>query len=226
MRAGRQFSESVAAGAAEFPATHVGNEGLDCMRNPAGRLREAIVHRESDLLVNSALEAGGAIFGWRRQLPALARTALLLFLPAALLLSVALVQRWVAIPVLFRDVTVASGAAFYEVSTLNWAPSSGAPRRRYASSPGQSSGEPGTGDWPAFLLAGGGLSAILLIDDMFLFHDAILPMLISRPQLTTYLFYLIASVAFFLRFRRIILRTDYLILLTALAFLGISAGID
>ena len=197
------------------------------MRNPAGRLREAIVHRESDILVNSALEARAAIFGWRRQLPALARTALLLFLPAALLLSVALVQRWVAIPVLFRDVTVASGAPFYaglysQLGALFWCSAaaiclfSWTVIRR----------ESGTGDWPAFLLAGGGLSAILLIDDMFLFHDAILPMLISRPQLTTYLFYLIASVAFFLRFRRIILRTDYLILLTALAFLGISAGID
>ena len=67
--------------------------GLDCMRNPAGRLREAIIQSRNDILDNSALEAGGAIFGWRRQLPALARTALLLFLPAALLLSIALVQR-------------------------------------------------------------------------------------------------------------------------------------
>ena len=144
-----------------------------------------------------------------------------------MLLGIALVQQQIAIPMLFRDVTVTAGAPFYaglysQLGALFWCSAAAICTFSWA----VTRKEPGTGDWPAFLLAGGCLSAILLVDDMFLFHEAILPMVVSRPQVATYLFYLLASVAFFLKFRRIILRTNYLILLIALAFLGMSAGID
>jgi hypothetical protein len=77
-----------------------------------------------------------------------------------------------------------------------------------------------------FLFWAGMFTLLLLLDDLFMFHDRILP---DHLHLADDWFY--AAYAGFLvfllgRYRRVILEADYMILVFALAWLGLSVLID
>jgi hypothetical protein len=77
-----------------------------------------------------------------------------------------------------------------------------------------------------FLFFSGLLSILLLIDDFFLMHDVIFPDYLKINEIVFYLFYGLAAIAIFIRYFKIILDTDYVLLILAFILLGLSATTD
>ena len=77
-----------------------------------------------------------------------------------------------------------------------------------------------------FLLSSGLLSAYLLFDDFFQIHEALAPHYLGLNEKVVYAALGIAVSAYLIAFRRIILRTNFGILLSALGFLASSVVID
>lgn len=85
------------------------------------------------------------------------------------------------------------------------------------------------GKLPSFLLFSGLLTTLLLLDDLFLFHDALIQFLmypIHVEEVITFSIYGLLAVALFLKFRGIIPGTDYLFLILAFVFFGVSLVVD
>ncbi|MCH2171068.1 hypothetical protein MK489_09820 [Myxococcota bacterium] len=77
-----------------------------------------------------------------------------------------------------------------------------------------------------FLLYGGLLTVMLCLDDAFLLHERVLPTHLRFPQPAVYLTYIGLVVGFLIGFAPRILRTDYVLLLVSLFFLGMSMSLD
>lgn len=75
------------------------------------------------------------------------------------------------------------------------------------------------------LLVGAALSLWLLLDDMFEFHESVLPRL-GVPEKVTYLAYVVALVAWLWFCRDSIRESDWLVLVLALGLLTASAALD
>jgi hypothetical protein len=78
----------------------------------------------------------------------------------------------------------------------------------------------------AFTLCAGLLSIYLTFDDLFMLHDDLLQRYLGVSESLLYVFLGMATLAFLIRFRRFILRTDFGFLLLALGFLGLSVFVD
>ena len=76
-----------------------------------------------------------------------------------------------------------------------------------------------------FLYASAFLTLVLGIDDAFLLHETVLPSL-GIPERVTYISYGGLLLVYLFRFRRLILKTDYILLTMALAFFGLSYVLD
>lgn len=74
----------------------------------------------------------------------------------------------------------------------------------------------------SFLLCSGFISLFLLLDDLFMFHEAIFPWYLNIPQKLVYGLYFILIGSYFLYFRKQILDTEYKILALAVIFLALS----
>lgn len=77
-----------------------------------------------------------------------------------------------------------------------------------------------------FLLCSALLSAYLLLDDFFLFHDELAPRYLGVDEKLVYAALGIAVCAYLIAFRRVILQTHFAVLLLALGFLGIAVVMD
>ncbi|HEV2066922.1 MAG TPA: hypothetical protein VGR08_08795 [Thermomicrobiales bacterium] len=77
-----------------------------------------------------------------------------------------------------------------------------------------------------FLLAGGFITLMLLMDDVFLFHEIISPRYLGVPQQLIYAIYVVIVSWFLVSFRRTILRTEFLLLTLALTGFGLSLLFD
>lgn len=77
-----------------------------------------------------------------------------------------------------------------------------------------------------FLLAGACITLILMVDDVFLFHEIISPRYFGIPQQVIYAVYAVIVLWFLITFRATILRTDFLLLTLALAGFGLSLLFD
>jgi hypothetical protein len=79
----------------------------------------------------------------------------------------------------------------------------------------------------SFLLASGGLTCLLLLDDLFRVHDWIFPTILRLRQETLYIVYLVLVVVYLIKFSRFIehLKVTTL-LLVSLAFFGFSILLD
>jgi hypothetical protein len=78
----------------------------------------------------------------------------------------------------------------------------------------------------AFLLAAGLLSCWLLLDDLYMLHERVLPDWIGVPQPLVFGVYAIAMTVLIARFRGVIRTTDPRPLAMALGFFALSAAID
>lgn len=79
--------------------------------------------------------------------------------------------------------------------------------------------------WTFFLCAGA-LSALLMIDDLLLFHENLLPRHLGVPELVTYATYAFCVFGFLFGFRSTILQTAFPLLLTAGGFLALGMMAD
>lgn len=77
-----------------------------------------------------------------------------------------------------------------------------------------------------FLLCSALLSAYLLFDDFFLFHDVLAPRYLGVDEKLVYAALGTAVCGYLIAFRRVILKTHFAVLLLALGFLGIAVVMD
>jgi hypothetical protein len=82
------------------------------------------------------------------------------------------------------------------------------------------------GEVKGFLLFGGLLSLLLMCDDFFMFHDWVFRDIIPLPENLIFAFYAISGVSFLFYYRKLILKTDYVILLIGFGLLGVSVIVD
>ena len=87
-------------------------------------------------------------------------------------------------------------------------------------------GSPAPKDLLGFHLGFGLLTAALLLDDLYLFHDKIFPYFSGLPQSVVSVGYALAVSLLIVRFRSVILNTPWLLLACSLACLGLSAAMD
>lgn len=83
-------------------------------------------------------------------------------------------------------------------------------------------------DSPAgrFLYASGLLTLLLLFDDLFQLHERVFPLSLGVPEPIVFGGYLSVTLLYLVRFRRVILESDYLLLALALGFFGLSVAVD
>lgn len=86
--------------------------------------------------------------------------------------------------------------------------------------------KPETAQIRLFFLYSGLLTVVLLLDDAFLFHELVFPRYLSIPEKVVMAIYLLFFVGYLFYFRRLILATDYLLLLAALVGFGLSLVLD
>lgn len=79
---------------------------------------------------------------------------------------------------------------------------------------------------PRFFLAAGLLTLLLLVDDLFRLHDFILPTYGGLAQEAFYLSYGGLAGLYLIRFRVVLLKTDFPLLVAALGLLGSSVLLD
>lgn len=82
------------------------------------------------------------------------------------------------------------------------------------------------GEILGYLLSLGSMTLILMIDDLFLVHDMIFPKYLSIVEEFPFTLYGLMLLLWLLKFRRHILTTDFLLLLLAFGFFGLSVGMD
>lgn len=75
---------------------------------------------------------------------------------------------------------------------------------------------------PSFLLPAAVLSLLLLSDDMLRFHEIIFPRYLHLSEHLPYVIYGLLVLYFVVRYRKTILRTEYLLLLFSLGCFGLS----
>ena len=77
-----------------------------------------------------------------------------------------------------------------------------------------------------FLLWSGLLTSVLLLDDLFLFHESLAPRYLGVSEEAVVLGYGIATAWYLVRFRRILLDREIRVLFAALAFFTLAVAID
>ncbi len=77
-----------------------------------------------------------------------------------------------------------------------------------------------------FLLTGGLLTFILLIDDFFMLHDWILPRMLGISEHVVFLFYAVFILFYLVKFKQFIFERDYSLLLAAILFFALSLIVD
>lgn len=81
-------------------------------------------------------------------------------------------------------------------------------------------------EFATFFLFSSVLTIVLLFDDLFLIHESVFPDYLNIPEKFFYVGYVIALIAYLVRFKKTILKTEFLLLLLALNLFGLSIIID
>ncbi len=77
-----------------------------------------------------------------------------------------------------------------------------------------------------FLICAGLVSALLMFDDLYLLHEEVLPDHLHIPQKIVFLAYGALVLGFLVRFRQMILNTEFMLLGLAFGFFAVSAVVD
>jgi hypothetical protein len=190
----------------------------------------AVLHGAGPEAAPGAAASVGRRSVWRAQWPVLRFAAVAGYLPAFLLLCALVAVRLrygILIEDITRDPAAVVSAPFYVGAVSNfgmvlWGACAGFCFLGYA----MLRGAPDKRDLGRFLLFSGIITCALMLDDLLQFHEVIYPKYIAIPQRVTYGLYLLAGLAYLVRFRSAIGRTAYLLAVLAAVFLGISAGLD
>jgi hypothetical protein len=81
-------------------------------------------------------------------------------------------------------------------------------------------------EWSRFLFVAGAISAILAVDDMFMLHEEVFPLYLHIDETIIFGAYGLTIVLFFARFWKAIQKTEFLLLLFALAFFFLMGFFD
>ena len=84
----------------------------------------------------------------------------------------------------------------------------------------------GTDEMRAFLFWSGLISSMLLLDDFFQFHDGLVPNYLGMSEDPIFLGYGLVTAWYLVRFRRVVLASEWGVLFTALAFFALSMLVD
>jgi hypothetical protein len=77
-----------------------------------------------------------------------------------------------------------------------------------------------------FLIFGGLLTILMLVDDLFLIHDVVFPEYLKIDEKVFFVFYGLSVIAIVVYFREIVLKTDYVLLILAFCSFGSSVLTD
>ena len=80
-------------------------------------------------------------------------------------------------------------------------------------------------NYRSFFFASAGISLMLGLDDVFLFHEEVFPNL-GVPQKVVYLTYALAMLVYGFRYLKLLLKTDYVLFAVAIGCFGLSIFID
>lgn len=83
-----------------------------------------------------------------------------------------------------------------------------------------------SGELASFFQYAGLLTTFLMLDDLFLFHERLAQMYFHVPQIAVVAAYGVATLVFLIRFRELILRTEFVLLGSAFAFFAFSLLVD
>lgn len=147
------------------------------------------------------------------------------FIPALLLLLIVGLQPFVPISVLVEDTNAVAKMPLYYGAVSNigivlWSAAAGI--CLFSGFARKSAGE---GLRP-FLFVSGVLTAYLMLDDLFLAHERILPKMFSLQQVHVYALYIAGAIAYFGYFRRTILSNELLFFVLAAVCFGLSVFLD
>ena len=168
------------------------------------------------------------LIAWRNQLPQIRLTLLASFIVGlGGIVGVYLLSRFTGVPAAWftRDAADVTGSSIYigmlsTIGIMAWAATTaicfGAASLLWHDN------RPSA----FFLLISGLLCLILAFDDAFMFHERVLPGRFHIPEKGIFLGYLLILVGYGGYFFRRILKTEYLLLILALFFLGLSAMMD
>jgi hypothetical protein len=81
-------------------------------------------------------------------------------------------------------------------------------------------------EYSSFFLFSGLLTSLLLFDDFFLIHESVFPDYLNINEKIIYAGYIVLVLIFFLRFKTILKKTEFIILLSAVIFFGLSIVCD
>jgi len=81
-------------------------------------------------------------------------------------------------------------------------------------------------EFSLFFLFSGGITSILLLDDLFLLHEEVFPNYLNIPEKLVFVGYGMIISLYLVKLRKIILKTEFLFLILAFGFLGLSVIID
>lgn len=167
---------------------------------------------------------------YHSQLKALSPILLAIYGATLLVLATVVILKWqaqVSIMVLMRDPSATMEVPFYtglvsNLGILLWCATaaiclfSALVLRRLANHSEKSS----------FLLTIGFLTLALTLDDLFLLHERVFPDYLNISEKLVYIAYGLTSLICCLRFKQLILKTDFILLLFAVGFFGFSIVID
>ena len=77
-----------------------------------------------------------------------------------------------------------------------------------------------------FMVWSGIITLIMTVDDLFQLHEEVLPQYFAISENMVYITYLNIYIVYFIRFRKKILKSEFITLIMAFGFLGISTVID
>lgn len=81
-------------------------------------------------------------------------------------------------------------------------------------------------EFQRFFLFSGGITSILLLDDLFLVHEAVFPYYLNLPEKLAFVGYGMIISLYLIKVRKTILKTEFILLNLAFCFLGLSVTID
>ena len=148
---------------------------------------------------------------------------------AFLVSMVLLLHLWKGIPIgqLTRDPTAIVGVPFYigflsQIGIFFWSASAAV----CMFSAMVISKRPDSLKIKGFFFASGLLTLVLVLDDAFLLHESVFPYHLGIAEKAVFVTYAGFVLLYLLRFYSVILNTEYILLVAALIFFGVSIALD
>ncbi|MFQ4146674.1 hypothetical protein [Chlorogloeopsis sp. ULAP02] len=161
------------------------------------------------------------------QFKALLSIMLLIYVPVLILFAILKLQTKIPISTLTRDPLAIANAPSYwgaisNLGILMWCAAVVIPWFSFKLLQQTKNNK----EFSRFFLFSGCLTSILLLDDLFLLHEGMFPHRLNISEKFVLLGYGIIISFYLIKFRKVILKTNFILLVLALGFFGFSAIFD